>query len=384
VHRAGTGTPGLASGNGDLARYLAERKFDRAGLDLLVRLYAGYRDLLASSTPLRCTDFSLVQQEAYLAISDQEEDTRVFKHVIVDEYQDTNTIQERLFFRLAEGYRNLCVVGDDDQALYRFRGATVENFVQFPERCQRHLGCEPRAIPLSVNYRSREPIVRYYARFMDKHPWRREDGRGQYRIPKSITAQRLEDSPAVVKTSCGKADECYGEIAELVCGLIRGGAVQDPNQLAFLFPSLRSVQVGRMIEALEERNLRVYAPRAGRFLEVEEAREMFGVLALLFGTSGLGKYDPAGHGDWSDYRNWLHNAKERAEELLRQDRHLAMYVEDRKAELETARNDHHILMQVIEGRQWNVNAPYDIATMKRPLRHCDDETPPGGGQKPFR
>jgi len=357
----------LASGKGELACYLAKHELDCAGLDLLVRLYAGYRDLLARSTPLRCTDFSLVQQEAYRAISDQVEDTLVFRHVIVDEYQDTNTIQERLFFRLAEGYRNLCVVGDDDQALYRFRGATVENFVQFPERCQRYLGCEPRCIPLSVNYRSREPIVRYYAHFMDKHPWRREDGHGHYRVLKSITAHRHEDDPAVVKTSCGKPEECYREIAELVCGLIRRGVVQDPSQIAFLFPSLKSVQVGRMIEALEERDLRVYAPRAGRFLEVEEAREMFGVLALLFGTSGLGQYNPEGHGDWNDYRNWLHSAKGRAEELLQQDHHLALYVEDREAELETARNDYHTLMRVIEQRQWNADAPYNIATMKRPL-----------------
>jgi len=55
--------------------------------------------------------------------------------VIVDEYQDTNTVQERIFFPLRAATKNICVVGDDDQALYRFRGATVENFVQFPERC---------------------------------------------------------------------------------------------------------------------------------------------------------------------------------------------------------------------------------------------------------
>ena len=52
---------------------------------------------------------------------------------MVDEYQDTNYIQERVLDRLSEAHGNLCVVGDEDQALYRFRGATVRNFLEFPD-----------------------------------------------------------------------------------------------------------------------------------------------------------------------------------------------------------------------------------------------------------
>ncbi len=57
-------------------------------------------------------------------------------------------------------------MGDDDQALYRFRGATVENFVQFPQRCMTAFGVEPVAIPLDTNYRSRQTIVDFYTRFV--------------------------------------------------------------------------------------------------------------------------------------------------------------------------------------------------------------------------
>ena len=56
---------------------------------------------------------------------------RKFKYVLVDEYQDTNHLQYLLTSYLAGGYENVCVVGDDDQSIYRFRGATIENILDF-------------------------------------------------------------------------------------------------------------------------------------------------------------------------------------------------------------------------------------------------------------
>ena len=56
------------------------------------------------------------------------------QYVLVDEYQDTNPIQEDIYFHLAK-QTNICVVGDDDQALYRFRGASVECMVNFDAEC---------------------------------------------------------------------------------------------------------------------------------------------------------------------------------------------------------------------------------------------------------
>lgn len=54
------------------------------------------------------------------------------KYLMVDEYQDTNYIQEQLLLRLASSSPNICVVGDENQSLYRFRGATVRNILKFP------------------------------------------------------------------------------------------------------------------------------------------------------------------------------------------------------------------------------------------------------------
>ena len=79
---------------------------------------------------------------------------RRFRYVLIDEYQDTNHLQYLLASLLAGGSGNICVVGDDDQSIYKFRGATIENILSFE---QEYKGC--RTIRLEQNYRSTEHIL---------------------------------------------------------------------------------------------------------------------------------------------------------------------------------------------------------------------------------
>ena len=79
---------------------------------------------------------------------------RRFKYIMVDEYQDTNHAQFRLTQLLADGYRNICVVGDDDQSIYRFRGATIENILSFEFQYRNAV-----TIRLEQNYRSTQTIL---------------------------------------------------------------------------------------------------------------------------------------------------------------------------------------------------------------------------------
>ena len=79
---------------------------------------------------------------------------RKFRYVLVDEYQDTNHLQYLLTSLLAGGYENICVVGDDDQSIYRFRGATIANILDFEKQYK-----GSRIIRLEQNYRSTQAIL---------------------------------------------------------------------------------------------------------------------------------------------------------------------------------------------------------------------------------
>jgi DNA helicase-2/ATP-dependent DNA helicase PcrA len=77
-----------------------------------------------------------------------------YRYLLVDEYQDTNRSQYRFVSLLAQRRKNICVVGDDDQSIYRFRGATIENILSFEEKYP-----EAKVIRLEQNYRSTQMIL---------------------------------------------------------------------------------------------------------------------------------------------------------------------------------------------------------------------------------
>jgi DNA helicase-2/ATP-dependent DNA helicase PcrA len=80
---------------------------------------------------------------------------RRFRHVLVDEYQDTNTLQAEILLALKPNGAGLCVVGDDAQSIYSFRAANVENILEFPQR----FAPAATVITLDENYRSTQPVL---------------------------------------------------------------------------------------------------------------------------------------------------------------------------------------------------------------------------------
>jgi DNA helicase-2/ATP-dependent DNA helicase PcrA len=109
-------------------------------------------------------DFSLLEDEVLrrTRAGQLKEFTDELEVVLVDEYQDTNLMQEQLYFELADACSGaLVVVGDDDQSLYRFRGATVDLFRDFPTRYQQRFGQLPNTVFLTNNYRSTRNVVSF-------------------------------------------------------------------------------------------------------------------------------------------------------------------------------------------------------------------------------
>ncbi len=121
----------------------------------IARCYRRYQSRLAENNAL---DFDDIIYLTVKLLQDHEEVRtyyqRKFRYVLVDEYQDTNHMQYLLTSLLAGGHENLCVVGDDDQSIYRFRGATIENILSFENQ---YTGA--RTIRLEQNYRSTQSIL---------------------------------------------------------------------------------------------------------------------------------------------------------------------------------------------------------------------------------
>ncbi len=121
----------------------------------IANLYEAYCDALKKANAL---DFDDIILHTVRILQDFPETRQMwmsrFEHVLVDEYQDTNYAQFVLTKLLSDGYRNIMVVGDDDQSIYRFRGATVENILNFDKTYP-----DATVVKLEQNYRSTENIL---------------------------------------------------------------------------------------------------------------------------------------------------------------------------------------------------------------------------------
>lgn len=120
---------------GELYRLYQKRLFEANALD--------FDDIIIHTVKLFSADSSILSY-----YQDK------FRYVFVDEYQDTNNAQYLLTTQLAGKYKNICVVGDDDQSIYKFRGANINNILDFEKEYE-----EAKVIKLEQNYRSTQNIL---------------------------------------------------------------------------------------------------------------------------------------------------------------------------------------------------------------------------------
>ncbi len=160
-------------------------------------------------------DYSLIMQEMLCQLEGNKEFAETIrnkvKYLTVDEYQDTNPIQEKLIRFLKDGGCNLCIVGDDDQTIYQFRGSNSENILTFKER----YGIK-KYIVLDTDYRSSEAVIDIARRVIINN---------DRRLPKQMESGGLvkyEEGDSVYKEFKENEDE-YGFIAERICALKKSG-----------------------------------------------------------------------------------------------------------------------------------------------------------------
>lgn len=133
---------------------LARGKYD-VRLTKIAEIYRQYARRMREADAMDFDDLIMFTVRLLLDNDDvREYYQRKFKYVLVDEYQDTNNLQYILASTLAGGYENICVVGDDDQSIYKFRGATIKNILDFEKRYK-----DAKVIKLEQNYRSTGHIL---------------------------------------------------------------------------------------------------------------------------------------------------------------------------------------------------------------------------------
>lgn len=245
-------------------------------IQLLGKVYKKYLELTKEEN---IVDFSTIQTETYGLLKENPEILEKLhdqiKYLMIDEYQDTNSIQEKIIFKLCGQDNNICVVGDDDQGLYRFRGATIRNILEFPSK----FNGSCKIVTLNVNYRSHPGIINFYNKWINENEW---DG---FRYEKNIIPREYDfiDNPSVVKVSGEDFEENWQEeILDFINALKKSGKLTDLNQIAFLFRSVKNDKVVRLAQFLEENNIPVYSPRANMFFDREEIKYIIGALLAVF------------------------------------------------------------------------------------------------------
>ena len=187
---------------------------------------------------------------------------RKFRYVLVDEYQDTNHAQYVLTSLLAGGYQNICVVGDDDQSIYKFRGATITNILEFEKQFK-----NARTIRLEQNYRSTNTIldaanglIRNNVNRKGKELWTKQEGGSKIKLHRSDTQE----------------SEAQYIAARILEGVAKGCKWSD---FAILY---RNNVLSNAVESAFRRNSIPYRIYKGRdFFSRAEIRDMFAYLWVI-------------------------------------------------------------------------------------------------------
>uniref|UniRef100_UPI004024ADC5 ATP-dependent helicase n=1 Tax=Candidatus Scatomorpha intestinigallinarum TaxID=2840923 RepID=UPI004024ADC5 len=191
---------------------------------------------------------------------------RQFKYVLIDEYQDTNNLQYMLASMLADGWGNICVVGDDDQSIYKFRGATIENILNFEKQ---YRGC--RTIRLEQNYRSTGHILSA-ANAVISHNTERKG--------KTLWTNAGDGDKLLLYTARNEDDEAQFVASKILAHRGAGGNFRD---CAVLYRM--NAQSNRLEFAMKRNGIPYRIVGGMRFFDRAEIKDMLAYLCVLLSPS---------------------------------------------------------------------------------------------------
>ena len=186
-----------------------------------------------------------------------------YQFILVDEYQDTNPIQDELFNLISDPQNNICVVGDEDQSIYAFRGADRWNFIRFKEKFNSNY------VTLDKNFRSTSNIVKLFDNFMEK-----------YRsYPKQIQPSRECGNGIIVLKSEDVQDEAKN-VVKTIKELKTRNIIPHYGYVTILFRSVR-YHGNKVISELKKNDIPYTVKGHGSFMDRKEIRTMLYMLSYV-------------------------------------------------------------------------------------------------------
>jgi DNA helicase-2/ATP-dependent DNA helicase PcrA len=231
--------------------------------DAVAEAYRRYQRMLAANKAL---DFDDLLMRTVVTLRDDERllgsMRRRFRHVLVDEYQDTNHAQYQLVKLLTSEHRNVCVVGDDDQSIYGWRGADITNILSFEDDFP-----ETRSIRLEQNYRSTRTILEAAHAIVEKN---------RERKPKKLWTER-EGGELLRVWGAADAQSEAGWISRMVQALQRDGHAA--SDIAVLYRT--NAQSRALEEGFRRRGIPYVIVGGTRFYERLEIKDAVAYLRIL-------------------------------------------------------------------------------------------------------
>lgn len=234
-----------------------------AWTEVIKKVYTAYEERMTRSGALDFGDliYRLVRSVESNELLKRELASR-FDHILVDEFQDTNRVQFRLVKDLSEQKRNLCVVGDDDQSIYRWRGADRRNILDFRREYP-----DATIIKLEQNYRSTKKILRAAHSVVSRNVDREE---------KTLWTENAEGAPILVVRSADERDEAHLAVATAREVVHAGRKLSD---IAIFYRIHAQSRVFE--EALRAANLPYQVIGGTRFYDRAEVKDILAYLRVI-------------------------------------------------------------------------------------------------------